>query len=205
MDRTDTVLAAIDGALADALLPDGMRWSPTPQADADPRPLVFDGRIVPQPPQAYELPVYGPAAGPPPDRPGGPPERAPRHVGRVVVVESGGPGDRSAVAFAELWGNVARALDRIMDGIGEAMQRISDTITAPGIADALQRLGRELSPPPPRPATVEAVRAAALDTQRHRCTGPPRIGPERSPAPRGGPVAASAVVGRPRARQLARR
>lgn len=54
MSDTDAVLAAIDGALADPELPDGMRWSPEPEQAADPAALAFDGETVPQPPQAYE-------------------------------------------------------------------------------------------------------------------------------------------------------
>lgn len=37
-DRTDAVLASIDGALADEDLPDAMRWSPTPDRTRHPVP-----------------------------------------------------------------------------------------------------------------------------------------------------------------------
>lgn len=53
-DRTGHVLAAIDGALADAELPDAMRWSPDPAKAAAPHP--YDGSHVPLPPQRYERP-----------------------------------------------------------------------------------------------------------------------------------------------------
>lgn len=48
-DRTDAVLASIDGALADALLPDGMRWHPDPAQAPTPGPGLV--RIVPPPGQ----------------------------------------------------------------------------------------------------------------------------------------------------------
>lgn len=59
-DRTDHVLAAIDGALADDELRDGMRWSPEPAEVTDAYPMPYDGTFVPIPPQHYEdegLPV----------------------------------------------------------------------------------------------------------------------------------------------------
>lgn len=53
----DDVLAAIDGALADPEIPDGMRWSPDPAAvPGDPWADRFDGDVVPQPAQRYEDP-----------------------------------------------------------------------------------------------------------------------------------------------------
>jgi hypothetical protein len=52
-DRTNQILASIDGALADTDLPDAMRWSPTPH-EAKSSPLVFDGESAWQPPQRYE-------------------------------------------------------------------------------------------------------------------------------------------------------
>jgi hypothetical protein len=55
-DHTDAVLAAIDGALADEALPDGMRWSPEPEKVTDAAVNLYDGECVPIPPQAYEQP-----------------------------------------------------------------------------------------------------------------------------------------------------
>jgi hypothetical protein len=52
-DRTDAILASIDGALADEGLRDGMRWSPEPEKVID-APEPFDGSLVWQPPQSYE-------------------------------------------------------------------------------------------------------------------------------------------------------
>jgi hypothetical protein len=59
MNRTDAVLASIDGALADEELPDAMRWSPQPEKVTDAGWATFDGDCVPLPPQRYEpaLPV----------------------------------------------------------------------------------------------------------------------------------------------------
>lgn len=54
IDRTDAVLAAIDGALMDPELPDGMRWSPEPETAEDPQAMPYDGELVPTPPQRYE-------------------------------------------------------------------------------------------------------------------------------------------------------
>jgi hypothetical protein len=53
-DRTDAVLASIDGALMDPEIPDGMRWSPQPEAVSDSDAMPYDGEIVPQPHQTYE-------------------------------------------------------------------------------------------------------------------------------------------------------
>jgi hypothetical protein len=74
-DRTDHLLAAIDGALADAELPDGMRWSPEPETVKG-APAPFDGTLVWQPPQRYE---QAPADPPPFERPAcdAPPARYP--------------------------------------------------------------------------------------------------------------------------------
>lgn len=52
-DRTQHVLDAIDGALADDELPDAMRWSPAPET-VDDAPAPFDGTLVWQPPQRCE-------------------------------------------------------------------------------------------------------------------------------------------------------
>lgn len=52
-DRTDAILASIDGALADEELRDGMRWSPEPHTVTD-APEPFDGSLVWQPEQTYE-------------------------------------------------------------------------------------------------------------------------------------------------------
>lgn len=52
-DRTQHVIDAIDGALADDEFPDAMRWSPEPEVVDAPAP--FDGSLVWQPPQRYEL------------------------------------------------------------------------------------------------------------------------------------------------------
>lgn len=62
-DRTDHILASIDGALADAELPDGMRWSPEPEAVKG-APAPFDGTLVWQPPQRYEQTPATPPAPP---------------------------------------------------------------------------------------------------------------------------------------------
>jgi len=55
-DRTQHVLDAIDGALADDEFPDAMRWSPAPET-VDDAPAPFDGSLVWQPPQRYESEV----------------------------------------------------------------------------------------------------------------------------------------------------
>lgn len=52
-DRTQHVIDAIDGALADDEFPDAMRWSPEPEAVKG-APAPFDGSLVWQPPQRYE-------------------------------------------------------------------------------------------------------------------------------------------------------
>lgn len=52
-ERTQHVIDAIDGALADEEWPDAMRWSPDPEA-VDDAPAPFDGALVWQPPQRYE-------------------------------------------------------------------------------------------------------------------------------------------------------
>jgi hypothetical protein len=54
-ERTDAVLAAIDGALMDPEMPDGMRWSPEPEKVPTGGTLPYDGEVVPIPPQHYEL------------------------------------------------------------------------------------------------------------------------------------------------------
>jgi hypothetical protein len=56
-DRTDAVLASIDGALMDPEIPDGMRWSPEPEHVSDPDAMPYDGEVVPQPHQHYERTV----------------------------------------------------------------------------------------------------------------------------------------------------
>jgi hypothetical protein len=54
-DDLQAMLDSIDGALADAEFPDAMRWSPDPAGVTDAGPVAYDGELVPQPPQSYEL------------------------------------------------------------------------------------------------------------------------------------------------------
>lgn len=183
-DDLDAVLAGIDGALADADLPDAMRWAPDPAGVTDAGPAPYDGSIVPQPPQQYESTELVEAART------WPPAPAVVRVHLVIdddaltLARAGGIGllrqrvahrydeellivevdrERAEVALAaaaELWQRVIEGLRPAVEAIGKAM----------GDAAASLR-GSALLPerPPVDP------RARALWARDNRSTGPVRM------------------------------
>jgi hypothetical protein len=261
-DRTDAVLASIDGALADAELPDAMRWSPEPEKAQDTGPLEFDGEVVPQPPQRYERP-WSAGYESIDVRPGGwasyrrliaerdaliragvpssslirpraphsdaePPGAGPLHaalnateeqrvafrraldhfVANPPVITSPCPPrisdhnpplrlaipvqvvsvehtESGLTVVHEIAPEDAGALlGRILDGLSVAIRPVVQEFARvfDGIAGALG-----ITPPvarPPAGAPAEEIRAAALALRQQRHTGPPVLGPERSPRPR---------------------
>lgn len=204
---TDDVLAAIDGALADLDIPGGMRWSPDPAQVSD-APAPFDGELVWQPPQRYELSEPLPRINLPAIAP------SVEAQVRTSLLERLAEEIRVAAAYGELPVPVqvprlllarpapdpgvvevrqatpqeaADFLRRLAEGVAEAMRPIAEEVLRIGqaIGDALAGIRQT---PAPRPlsseATVEELRAAVLDARRHRNTGPPLLGPERCHAPR---------------------
>jgi hypothetical protein len=244
-DRTDAILASIDGALMDPEIPDGMRWSPAPERVCDPDAVPYDGAIVPIPHQTYEPGSWGPPADRRPQShaqgtgqgvsrslpPGGsmllgqlradharlseerahliaegvpasalvqpldPDVRvmAPRvsdHTprrgeGGLLIVEEYASGlisvrraspEETAEVVRQTWAHLVEAFRPMVEQVGEAFRSMGDTLRSAGLATE-QRVRRDLD-------TEEGRRAAALDARRHRHTGPPPLGPERSRRPR---------------------
>ena len=192
-DRTDHVLAAIDGALADYELGDAMRWSPAPE------------EVTGAPPARYTEDPWPYTGGERTrlwvDEPGDPLAEIPDH--RVAVPSAHGIWQMScgseiatvdaADAFArahlhwELHGRrglpdaVAVEAARVhlhLEGYREAWSEMRDRLLA-----AIPEEIRRLVDTGPDAAPVDR-RAAALEARRNRNTGPARPNAQQARRPR---------------------
>jgi hypothetical protein len=102
----------------------------------------------------------------------------------LTTVRRATPEETAEVA-RRTWAHLIEAFTPLVQQVGEAFR---------SMGDALRRAGMmpEASPPAPlarlsaglAPLSPEEIRTAALDARRHRHTGPPPLGPERSRRPR---------------------
>lgn len=167
----DAILASIDGALADADLPDAMRWTPTPGTvdDAgDPytedrhSPLILTGRpqLMPGAP-AYMQPVR---------------ELTLPEVMRLAVQAEQARNDyeQALANVRAVFAPAAEALARMVEAFGkiaaDAGLRFSELV------DMLGKAARDSWQPilPPRRLRDEDPRAYALALRQARSTGPDR-------------------------------
>lgn len=210
-ERTDAVLAAIDGALADVDLPDAMRWSPAPGQVYDAGWAVYDGECVPLPPQDYEQvepppddwisPPVGPraavrisehAAGLATDH-----ERRPYMGPDCVQLHHGRCDNPYGICLCTCHDHPSRALvapprpgrspedsAAALRSIRQVFDRVAEELV-PAVRALREAIGQLQIPDllPAKPAPTDR-RVAALEARRRRHTGPPRPGPERSRAPR---------------------
>jgi hypothetical protein len=163
-DRTDHVLAAIDGALLDwSVSGDAMRWAPEPEQVDTVGPCYAEDL---SPGQVAAARVDRLLA----TRRGG----TPREM--VVVFEPDTEVlDRMVAAWGEIADGAARALAPLAEAFTQATAQAGEVIA--GIRDSLREGGALPKQPPADP------RAHALWLRQHRGTGPVRM-VQHGPRPR---------------------